>query len=125
MQADWQSRKADDDAEEIDHDAIEYQGNYVEELIAETVYPRFDGEGAHEAVFQWKKHKKKAIMSIRDSGYVSPLTGTMAALPPTPGISAIQRLLATEQLPLGRRAGRIPGLPRTGGDHGSASPAQV
>jgi hypothetical protein len=41
------------------HDAIHYQGDYVKELIAETDYPSFDVDGACEAFFEWKDHKKK------------------------------------------------------------------
>ncbi|WP_370045651.1 flavin-containing monooxygenase [Salipiger sp.] len=84
MEADWQQRQADEDAYDSDHDAIVYQGDYVKELIAETDYPSFDVEGANQAFFEWKKHKKKAIMSFRDNGYVSPITGTIAPPHHTP-----------------------------------------
>ena len=84
MEADWQQRQADEDAIEDDHGAIVYQGDYVKELIAETDYPSFDVEGANQAFFEWKKHKKKAIMSFRDNGYVSPITGTIAPPHHTP-----------------------------------------
>ena len=38
----------------------------------------FDIEAANQAFYEWKKHKKKGIMSFRDHGYVSPMTGTKA-----------------------------------------------
>ncbi|QEW19651.1 4-hydroxyacetophenone monooxygenase [Marinibacterium anthonyi] len=78
MDADWKTRQADEDAVPDDYGAIVYQGDYVKELIAETDYPSFDVDAANTAFFQWKKHKKKGIMSFRDHGYVSPMTGTMA-----------------------------------------------
>ncbi len=89
MQADVEDRVAREDAGEDDYDAIRYQGDYVRELIAETDYPSFDVDAANEAFFQWKKHKKEAIMAFRDNGYVSPMTGTMAPPHHTPWVDAL------------------------------------
>ncbi|MEZ5931733.1 MAG: NAD(P)/FAD-dependent oxidoreductase [Alphaproteobacteria bacterium] len=89
MQADVEDRVAREDAGEDDYAAIRYQGDYVKELIAETDYPSFDVDAANEAFFQWKKHKKQAIMGFRDNGYVSPMTGTMAPAHHTPWVDAL------------------------------------
>ena len=78
MEADWKQRQADEDALVDDYACIAYQGAYTKELIDETDYPSFDIEAANEAFYQWKKHKKLGIMSFRDHGYVSPMTGTKA-----------------------------------------------
>ena len=78
MEADWKQRQADEDALADDYACIAYQGAYTQELIDETDYPSFDIEAANEAFYQWKKHKKLGIMSFRDHGYVSPMTGTKA-----------------------------------------------
>lgn len=78
MEADPKAREAAEDALEDDYACIVYQGDYVKELIADTDYPSFDVDASNEAFFQWKKHKKKGIMTFRDNGYVSPMTGTMA-----------------------------------------------
>ncbi len=75
---DVEDRVAAEDAIEDDYGCIEYQGAYTGELIAETDYPSFDIAGANEAFFQWKKHKKQNIMTFRDNGYKSVMTGTMA-----------------------------------------------
>ncbi|MEM8646326.1 MAG: NAD(P)/FAD-dependent oxidoreductase, partial [Pseudomonadota bacterium] len=75
---DVEDRVASEDAIEDDYGCIEYQGAYTGELIAETDYPSFDIAGANEAFFQWKKHKKQNIMTFRDNGYKSVMTGTMA-----------------------------------------------
>ncbi len=75
---DVEERVAAEDAIEDDYGCIEYQGAYTGELIAETDYPSFDIAGANEAFFQWKKHKKQNIMTFRDNGYKSVMTGTMA-----------------------------------------------
>ncbi|NDD09249.1 MAG: NAD(P)/FAD-dependent oxidoreductase [Rhodobacteraceae bacterium] len=68
---------------------IRYQGDYVEELIAETDYPSFDVDGACDAFYQWKKHKTEAIMEFRDNAYKSVITGTMAPVHHTPWVDAL------------------------------------
>ena len=78
MAADVAAREAEEDALEDDYACIKYQGDYVRELIAETDYPSFDVDASDEAFFQWKKHKKQNIMTFRDNGYVSPMTGDLA-----------------------------------------------
>ena len=78
MQADVEQRVAAEDALEDDYACIRYQGDYVRELIAETDYPSFDVDASDEAFYQWKKHKKQNIMTFRDNGYVSPMTGIKA-----------------------------------------------
>ena len=72
------------------HDAIHYQGDYVKELIAETDYPSFDVDGACQAFYDWKDHKKKDIMTFRDNAYKSVITGTMAPLHHTPWKDALE-----------------------------------
>ena len=89
MLADVDARVAAEDALEDDYAAIRYQGAYTEELIAQTDYPSFDIQAANEAFFQWKKHKKQNIMTFRDHGYVSPMTGTMAPAHHTPWKDAL------------------------------------
>ncbi len=78
MKQDVISRVAAEDALEDDYACIAYQGDYVKELISETDYPTFDVDGANEAFYQWKKHKKVDIMAFRNNSYKSVITGTMA-----------------------------------------------
>jgi len=87
--ADVVDREAREDALEDDYAAIRYQGDYVRELIADTDYPSFDVDGANDAFFQWKKHKKQNIMAFRDNGYKSVMTGTMAPNHHTPWVDAM------------------------------------
>ena len=82
-------RVAAEDALEDDYACIRYQGAYTKELIDETDYPSFDVDGANEAFFQWKKHKKEDIMTFRNNGYVSVMTGTMAPKHHTPWKDAL------------------------------------
>ncbi len=77
-QKDIDDRMAGEAALEDDYACIEFQGDYTEELIAETDYPSFNIKAAKEAFYQWKKHKKQDIMTFRNNGYVSPMTGTEA-----------------------------------------------
>ena len=84
MAADVAERVARDDAGQDDYDAIWYQGDYIKELIEETDYPTFDVEGACQAFKAWKGHKKAGIMTFRDNGYKSVITGTMAPKHHTP-----------------------------------------
>ncbi|MDE0408360.1 MAG: NAD(P)/FAD-dependent oxidoreductase [Alphaproteobacteria bacterium] len=87
--ADVAERVAREDALEDDYAAIRYQGDYVRELIADTDYPDFDVDGANDAFFQWKKHKKQNIMTFRDNAYKSVMTGTMAPVHHTAWVDAM------------------------------------
>jgi len=89
MEADWKARQAEEDKIEDDYGCIKYQGDYVRELIAETDYPSFDVDGAIQAFNEWKKHKKQNIMTFRNHGYVSPMTGKKAPPHHTPWKDAL------------------------------------
>ena len=89
MQADIDDRQTREAAGSDDYDAIWYQGDYIKELIAETDYPSFDLEGACQAFKAWKGHKKTNIMTFRDNGYKSVITGTMAPKHHTPWKDAL------------------------------------
>ncbi len=94
MNADPKEREAAEDALEDDYARIAYQGAYTKELIDETDYPNFDIEVANQAFYAWKKDKKKNIMTFRDHGYISPMTGTQAPAHHTPWIDALDDSLA-------------------------------
>jgi trimethylamine monooxygenase len=89
MDADIADREAREDSGKTDYDAIWYQGDYVKELITETDYPSFDLEGACMVFKEWKGHKKQGIMTFRDNGYKSVITGTMAPKHHTPWKDAL------------------------------------
>ena len=94
MKADPKAREAAEDALPDDYACIAYQGAYTAELIEETDYPSFDIEAANQAFYAWKKHKKKDIMTFRDHGYVSPMTGAQAPAHHTPWVDALDDSLA-------------------------------
>jgi trimethylamine monooxygenase len=82
-------RIAEEDTIEDDYGCIRYQGAYTGELIDETDYPSFDIDGANEAFFQWKVLKKKDIMTFRNNGHKSVMTGTDAPAHHTPWKDAL------------------------------------
>ncbi len=93
---DFEAREADmalwaaqDAAVEDDYQAIAYQGSYIADLIALTDYPSFDIAAMNAVFFAWKKHKKAGIMTFRDHGYRSVLTGAMAPAHHTPWARAL------------------------------------
>jgi trimethylamine monooxygenase len=89
MAKDIDEWRAKEDAIEDDYASIEFQGDYTLQLMAMTDYPEFDISGANQAFFEWKKHKKKNIMTFRDNGYKSALTGTLAPAHHTPWKDAL------------------------------------
>ncbi len=89
MQADIDHWRAEEDAIADDYESIRFQGDYTLRLMALTDYPEFDIEGANQAFFEWKKHKKQGIMTFRNHGYKSALTGTMAPAHHTPWKDAL------------------------------------
>ena len=89
MEADVLARQEAEEALEDDYACIRYQGAYTGELIDETDYPTFDIEAANQAFIEWKGHKKKGIMTFRDHGYKSPMTGTLAPAHHTSWVDAL------------------------------------
>jgi len=90
LRRDVADRIEGEDAGQDAHDAINYQGHYVKELIAETDYPSFDVDGACEAFFKRKEHKKAGIIDFRNNAYKSIITGTMAPVHHTPWKDALE-----------------------------------
>ena len=86
---DVNDRIAAEDAYDDDYSAIQYQGDYIKELIAETDYPDFDVDGACKVFKQWKGHKKENIMTFRDHGYISVMSGKVAPAHHTPWKDAL------------------------------------
>jgi len=89
MHADIDHWREVEDNLEDDYAAIRFQGDFTMRLMAMTDYPDFDTADSNEAFFQWKKHKKENIMTFRDHGYKSALTGTMAPAHHTPWKDAL------------------------------------
>jgi len=89
MQQDINDWRAEEDACADDYAAIAFQGRYTMELMAKTDYPAIDLEDCNQAFYQWKKHKKLGIMTFRNHGYKSALTGKIAPAHHTPWTEAL------------------------------------
>ncbi|GHH05455.1 hypothetical protein GCM10010961_44330 [Pseudodonghicola xiamenensis] len=89
LEADVMERIERENASDDVKYAINYQADYIKELIADTDYPSFNVDGATEAFLEWKKHKAKDIMTFRNNSYASVITGTMAPVHHTPWKDAL------------------------------------
>ena len=67
-----------DDGHYYDHECINFQGDYLADLVALTDYNDFDVEGVKQRFFEWEKHKEISIMGFRDNCYKSVITGNMS-----------------------------------------------
>ena len=74
--ATWRKRF---DAMETADDQIDFQTDYVRDLISQTDYPMFDLYEVADILKGWVQDKKRDIMGYRNATYRSVMTGTMAA----------------------------------------------
>ena len=72
--------------------SINYQGEYVKELISQTDCPGFDVDGACKVFCQWKKYKSVAIMKFRNNTYRAFTTGSMAPIHHTAWAEALDEI---------------------------------
>ena len=70
-------------------EAIDFQGAHVQMLIDETDYPNFDIQGVNQTFKDWMQSKKDGIMTFRDKGHKSVMTGTQAPAHHTPWLKAL------------------------------------
>ncbi len=89
-QARWiAERQAAEDAIEDDFQAIDFQGDYTQDLVDQTDYPDFNTPLVNRMFHDWKKHKKQSIIAYRDHNHTSPVTGTVAPMHHTPWARAM------------------------------------
>ena len=89
-QARWiEDYQAAEDAVEDDYGAIDFQGDYTQDLVDQTDYPDFNTPLVNKIFKDWKKHKKQSIIDYRDHGHTSPLTGTVAPVHHTSWVEAL------------------------------------
>ena len=93
---DAETRKADVDkwvalnaALENPYQAIDFQTEYVRELLADTDYPKLDVDEVARLFKEWEHHKVEGILTYRNRSYPSTLTGTMAPTHHTPWMDAL------------------------------------
>ena len=83
---DWRARE---EALANPFEAIDYQTDYVRDLLSATDYPDFDVERVAELFKEWEHHKVEGILTYRNKSYPSVLTGDMAPVHHTPWMDAL------------------------------------
>lgn len=68
--------------------AIDFQTEYVRDLLAPTDYPRLDVDAVAKMFKDWEHHKMEDILTYRDRSHKSVLTGTVAPVHHTPWMKA-------------------------------------
>lgn len=71
------------------YDAIDFQTEYVRDLLGRTDYPPLDVDMVARLFKEWKHHKFENILTYRDRSYPSVITGTMAPVHHTPWMQAL------------------------------------
>lgn len=89
METDIASWVAREEALEDPFQAIDFQTEYVRELVAATDYPKLDVDHIAVLFKEWEHHKMEGILTYRNRSYPSVLTGTMAPAHHTPWMQAL------------------------------------
>ena len=94
MKANSLGWRAKEEKLETAEQMIQFQGEYVRDLIAQTDYPSFDIDGVNRTFMVWEAHKMANVMTFRDNAYRSLMTGKMSPLHHTPWKDALDDSLA-------------------------------
>ncbi|WP_322044822.1 NAD(P)/FAD-dependent oxidoreductase [Paraburkholderia sp. J67] len=94
MTADNLAWRAREEALVTNQDMFEFQGSYIEQLVAATDYPSFDIAGVNRTFLAWKHDKHDDIMGYRNKSYRSLMTGTQSPPHHTPWIKALDDSMA-------------------------------
>lgn len=70
-------------------EAIDFQTDYVRDLLAPTDYPPLDVDRVAELFKEWEHHKVEGILTYRDRSYPSTITGNIAPLHHTKWMEAM------------------------------------
>lgn len=89
MEADIKAWVAKEEALEDASQMIDFQTEYVRELILATDYPRLDVDEVARMFKEWEHHKVENILTYRDRSHRSTLTGTLAPVHHTPWMKAL------------------------------------
>lgn len=76
-------------------EAIDFQTEYVRDLLAVTDYPPLDVDHIARLFKEWEHDKAEDILTYRDKAFPSVVTGTMSPLHHTPWIEATDDTFAT------------------------------
>jgi trimethylamine monooxygenase len=89
MAADIKSWRAREEELTNPFEAIDYQTDYVRDLLQATDYPVLDVDRVAELFKEWEHHKVEGILTYRDRSYPSTITGTMAPVHHTVWMQAL------------------------------------
>jgi trimethylamine monooxygenase len=78
IEADIRSWRAREEAVTNPFEAIDFQTDYVRDLLSATDYPALDVDHVAKLFKEWEHHKMEGILTYRDQSYPSTLTGTVA-----------------------------------------------
>lgn len=86
---DWESWIAREEALENADQMIDFQTDYVRELIEATDYPRLDVDEVARLFKEWEHHKVEGILTYRNRSYPSTITGNLAPVHHTAWMEAL------------------------------------
>ncbi len=89
MSEDIKAWRAREEAVADPFEAIDFQTEYVRDLLVATDYPHLDVDRVAELFKEWEHHKSESILGYRDRCYPSTLTGTMAPVHHTRWMEAL------------------------------------
>jgi trimethylamine monooxygenase len=88
IEADIHAWVAREEALEDPFQAIDFQTDYMRDLLAATDYPHLDVDKVAELFKQWEHHKAESILGYRNRSYPSVITGTLSPVHHTPWMEA-------------------------------------
>ena len=95
MTADADAWVAREEALEDPFQEIDFQADYLKDVMAQTDYPAFDIDQTVEAFREWEHDKEHSIVGYRNKAFKSAVTGTMAPAHHTPWLEAMDDSMAT------------------------------
>ena len=95
LQADFDQWRAREETLETTEDMIWFQGDYVQHLLDQIDYPRFDIENINKTFMEWEHHKAEDIMGFRNYSHRSLMTGTMSPKHHTPWLEELDDSMET------------------------------
>lgn len=99
--ADMDTWRGREEALENPFQAIDFQTDYVRDLLKQTDYPALDVDRVAALFKEWEHHKVEGIVTYRDRSYPSTITGTMAPVHHTVWMKAmddsLEAFLAVEE----------------------------
>ena len=87
----WRAKEAKLEDPEMD---IDFQTEYVADLVKATEYPDFDFGAVAKAFKDWEHHKVEDIVTYRDKPHASGCTGTVAPVHHTAWMKALDNSMA-------------------------------